>query len=53
MAIEDTDTDTLEAEAITEDLLSEYNSRTLEKVVSLLEKAIRRVIIQKILEEKD
>jgi hypothetical protein len=49
----DIDTDTLAAETIVEELTSQVDPRVLDKVLTLLERALRRISIQRILSEHD
>jgi hypothetical protein len=46
------DTDT-EAETIADELLTQVDPSVLHKLLALLERGLRRITIQRILEEKD
>jgi hypothetical protein len=50
---EDVPTDELVAEQLTEELIAEYPPKVLDKLVINLEKLLRRLTVQKILEEKE
>lgn len=52
MSYIDVDTDTLKAEAITEELIQEHNPQILEEVLKHLGKRLRRIAIQRFLEEE-